>query len=90
MGSPIGDDNALRRYSSSRHVYNSELPGKTIETLSVGDGDEDELGPVVNSTIRQLSRFTSGSILVRAGRGIFLEAGDAYVRSRVEVDQGHE
>lgn len=86
MGSPIAEDNALRRYSSSRHVYNSEYPGKTIEMLSVGDGDEEELGPVVNSTIRQLSRFTSSSIRVRVGRRIFLEAGDAYVWSRVEVD----
>lgn len=84
MGSPIGDDKPLRRYSSSRHVYNSEYPEKTIETLSVGDSDDEE--PVVNSTIRQLSRFTSGSIRVRVGRRIFLDAGDAYVWSRVEID----
>ena len=84
MGSPIGDDKPLRRYSSSRHVYNSEYPEKTIEMLSVGDSDDEE--PVVNSTIRQLSRFTSGSIRVRVGRRIFLDAGDVYMRSRVEID----
>ena len=77
VGRPIGDDKPLRRYISSRHVYNSEFPGKTIETLSVGDGDDGELGPVVNSTTRQLCRFTSGSTRVSAGRRIFLEADDA-------------
>jgi len=79
VGLPIGDERALRRYSSSRHVYNSELPVKRMATVSVGDGDEEELGPVVNSTIRQLSCFSSGSIRVRVGKGIFWEAGDVYV-----------
>ena len=80
MGFPIGDERALRRYSSSRQVYNSELPVKRMATVSVCDGDEEELGRVVNSMIRQLSRFSSGSMRVRAGRGIFWEAGDVYVR----------
>jgi len=77
VGFPIGDERALRRYNSSRHVYNSEFPVKRMATVSVGDGDEEELGQVVNSTIKQLSRFTSGSTRVRLGRGIFLEAGYA-------------
>jgi len=51
-----------------------------MATVSVGDGDEEELGRVVNSTIRQLSRFSSGSIRVREGKGIFWEAGDAFKR----------
>lgn len=61
-------------------MYNSELPVKRMATVSVGDGDEEELGRVVNSTIRQLSRFSSGSIRVREGKGIFWEAGDAFKR----------
>jgi hypothetical protein len=60
-----------------------------MATVSVGDGDEGELGRVANSTIKQLSRLTSGSIRVRPGKGIFFEAGDAYVIKR-SMDYGNE
>ena len=55
---------------------------KSIDTVSVGAGADDELGPlglVANSTVRHFGLFASGSILVREGNEMLLAAAEVCV-----------